>query len=68
MVRTVSPQSGSIDHMLFNDVLASGQISRKDYLSLASSLLSDTRVSAEERRQINRIFDYVQTGRLKLVD
>lgn len=47
---------------------ASGRMSRQDHLQLASALLADYKISEPERRQINRLFDYVQMGRLKLVD
>lgn len=43
-------------------------MSRQDHLRLTSAILSDNEITEEERRQINRAFDYIQTGRLKLVD
>lgn len=49
-------------------IISAGQISRQEHLQLTSTILSDHKISDEERRQINRIFDYVQIGRLKLVD
>jgi hypothetical protein len=49
-------------------ILAAGQMSRQDHLQLTSAILSDSQMTDEERRQINRVFDYVQIGRLKLVD
>ncbi|HEY9648720.1 MAG TPA: hypothetical protein V6C88_20230 [Chroococcidiopsis sp.] len=49
-------------------ILRSGEISRQDYSQLASAILSDQQIGDEERRQINRVFDYMQIGRLKLVD
>ncbi|MGJ3247640.1 MAG: hypothetical protein ACFE0I_16390 [Elainellaceae cyanobacterium] len=51
-----------------NQVISSGKISRDSYLTLATALLSNARMTSEERRQINQIFDYAQTGRLKIVD
>jgi hypothetical protein len=53
---------------LVDRIIASGQMSRKEHLQLTSALLSDTKISEEDRRQINRVFDYIQTGRLKLVN
>jgi hypothetical protein len=47
---------------------SSGRMSRQDHLQLASALLADYKISEPERRQINRLFDYVQMGRLKLID
>lgn len=49
-------------------IIASGRMSRQQHLELASAILSDYHVTDEERRLINRVFDYVQTGRLKLTD
>jgi hypothetical protein len=49
-------------------ILEAGQMSRQDHLQLTSAILSDPQMTDEERRQINRVFDYVQIGRLKLVD
>jgi hypothetical protein len=43
-------------------------MNRQEHLQLTSAILSDYRITDEERRQINRVFDYIQTGRLKLVD
>lgn len=53
---------------LIDQILNSGQINRQEHLYLASMLLSNQKATEKERRQINRIFDYVQTGRVKLVD
>ncbi|NDJ17228.1 hypothetical protein [Myxacorys almedinensis] len=49
-------------------ILQAGQIHRQEHLHLASVLLSSQGITAEERRQINRIFDQIQNGRMKLVD
>jgi hypothetical protein len=49
-------------------ILEAGQMSRQDHLQLTSAILSDHQMTDDERRQINRVFDYVQIGRLKLVD
>jgi hypothetical protein len=52
-----------IDH-----ILNSGQMKRQEHLLLISAMLSDEKVSDEDRRQINRIFDYIHAGKIKLVD
>jgi hypothetical protein len=49
-------------------ILASGRLSRRDHLVLTSAILSDIKINEEERHQINRIFDYLQIGRLNFVD
>lgn len=49
-------------------IISSGEISREDHNALTYTVLIDGEVSDSDRRQINRIFDYIQTGRLQLVD
>ena len=51
-----------------DQILPSGKMSRQDHIMLTSTILADGEVSNEDRRHINRIFDYIQTGRLKLID
>lgn len=68
MVWTVQSKSGVATIHMVERIISAGQISRQEHLQLTSTILSDHKISDEERRQINRIFDYVQIGRLKLVD
>ena len=49
-------------------IVASGKIARREHLVLTSAILSDDKISEEDRYQINRIFDYIQIGRLKFID
>jgi hypothetical protein len=49
-------------------ILNSGQLSRLEHLQLVTTILSDYRVTDEERHQINRVFDDIQTDRIKIVD
>jgi hypothetical protein len=49
-------------------IVASGKITRREHLVLTSALLSDDKITEEDRHQINRIFDYIQIGRLKFID
>ena len=49
-------------------IISSGEISPEDHNALTYTVLIDGEVSDSDRRQINRIFDYIQTGRLQLVD
>jgi hypothetical protein len=50
-----------------DQIMTASQLSRQEYLQLTTFILSDYNVNDEERRQINRIFDDVQIGKLKLV-
>ncbi|TVP68373.1 MAG: TerB family tellurite resistance protein [Leptolyngbya sp. LCM1.Bin17] len=43
-------------------------ISQAQYQALSALVLADGVVSEQERRQINRLFDAIQTGRVKIVD
>lgn len=49
-------------------IIANGKLSRRDYMDLTSILLSDPHLSERDRCLINRVLDYVQIGRLKLID
>ena len=53
---------------MIDRILTSGQLSHTDYLKLMSAILSDQDITESERHQINRVFDYVQTGRLQFND
>lgn len=68
MVWTVQNKSGLTVQQVVERIVAAGQISRQEYLQLTSAVLSAHKINEVDRRQINRIFDYVQTGRLKVVD
>jgi len=49
-------------------VLRSRRITRKEYLQLVTTILADPDLTDEERRQINRIFDYIHIGQMSIVD
>ncbi|MDX2215273.1 MAG: hypothetical protein SFY66_18560 [Oculatellaceae cyanobacterium bins.114] len=68
MVWTVSSRSSLNVAALVERIIAAGAMNREEHLQLTSTILADDRISEEERRQINRVFDYIQTGRLRLVD
>lgn len=53
---------------IIDRILTSGQLSHTEYLGLMSAILSDQDITESERHQINRVFDYVQTGRLQFND
>lgn len=68
MLKTVQDNSHPSIKQMIDRILNSGQMRRQEHLTLTSAMLSDQKIIDEERRQINRIFDYIQTGRVKLVD
>lgn len=48
--------------------LNSERITRQEYLQLTTVVLSNRNITLEDLHQINRIFDRVQQGRIKLID
>lgn len=61
-------QSSQTLKQIADRILTIGYLSRFEYLQLVTTFLSDYKVTDDERSQINRVFDDLQTGRLKLVD
>lgn len=55
-------------HLIVDRILAVGEMSRQEHLKLTSILLAEQKLADSDRNKINRIFDYIQTGRLKLID
>jgi hypothetical protein len=53
---------------LVEQLFAARKITQQQYQSLSQLVLADGSVDEEELRQINRLFDAVQNGRIKVVD
>lgn len=68
MVSAAERQSSPALTGLVEQVIAAGQMNRSEHIQLTSALLADHFISDEERRRINRVLDYIQIGRLRLVD
>ncbi len=51
-----------------NQLIISRQISYRQYYQLSAAILADGKVDEEERRQINRLFDAIQAGYVKIID
>jgi hypothetical protein len=49
-------------------IVMDGCLSRYEHLHLTSTILADYQLTDDDRRQISRVLDYVQIGRIKLVD
>lgn len=67
MVRVAEKNSELVIPLLVEQIIVTGQMSRSQYVQLTSIILADSSLTNEERRQINQAFDYLQTGRVKLV-
>ncbi|HEY9626746.1 MAG TPA: hypothetical protein V6C84_05550 [Coleofasciculaceae cyanobacterium] len=61
-------KSGIAVQSLVEQIITTGQMSRKEHVQLTSAMLSDQRITEVDRQQINRVFDYIQIGRLRLID
>ncbi|BAY26884.1 hypothetical protein NIES2100_67000 [Calothrix sp. NIES-2100] len=68
MYAPVNSQSDIGVKPIVDRILSSGRMSRTDHTLLTSTVLANGNINDGDRRQINRIFDYLQTGRLKLLD
>ncbi|BAY90980.1 MULTISPECIES: hypothetical protein [unclassified Tolypothrix] len=53
---------------IVDKIISSGTMSRQDHTLLTSTILANGDISEGERRLINRVFDHIQTGQLKLLD
>jgi hypothetical protein len=68
MVWVAENRSSLTVQSLVEQVVAAGQLSRSEHMRLTSMILADYQLTDEDRRHLNRVLDYVQIGRLKLVD
>jgi hypothetical protein len=49
-------------------IILSRQISYQQYHQLSAAILADGKVDEEERYQINRLFDAIQAGRVRIAN
>ncbi|MBW4670623.1 MAG: hypothetical protein KME60_25190 [Cyanomargarita calcarea GSE-NOS-MK-12-04C] len=68
MYKKVEIQYGIVVKRMVDRIIISGKMSRQDHKLLTSMVLASGDINDTDRRQINRIFDYIQTGQLKLID
>lgn len=68
MMKSIDYQSEVAVKKIVDKIIFSRVYSRNDHSLLTEIILNNSDVSDGERRQIYRIFDYIQTGQLKLVD
>ena len=57
----------NVAHLVERFIL-SRKISKKEYYQLSVAILADGQIDEEERHQINRLFDAIQAGQLKIID
>jgi hypothetical protein len=68
MYKTVETQRSIVLKRIVDRIIVSGKMSRQDHKLLTSTVLASGDINDIDRRQINRIFDYIQTGQLKIID
>lgn len=68
MAGTLQSQSSQTLQQILDRIFNIGQLSRSEHLQLVTTILSDYKVTDEERSQLNRVFDELQMGRLKFID
>jgi hypothetical protein len=68
MAGTLQSQSSQTLQQIVDRIFNIGQLSRSEHLQLVTTILSDYKVTDEERSQLNRVFDELQMGRLKFID
>lgn len=59
--------SHSIEQMV-NKITASGRISRADQKQFMATLLAKSTINSTEEALINRVFELLRAGRLRVVD
>ncbi|MFB2768863.1 hypothetical protein ACE1AT_06155 [Pelatocladus sp. BLCC-F211] len=65
--QTLENKSELTVETIANRIIRSGEMSPQDHALLTSHVFTNGKIDERGRRQINRIFDHIQTGRLKLV-
>lgn len=68
MVASPVPSAEDSVQILTQTAIASQQLSRQDHVKLSSLLLSTFQLSLSERNAINRLFDQIRLGNVRLVD
>ena len=66
--KIINRQSEETVRKLVDRIIFTRKLSRQDHSLLTTTILTDGEMSDGDRRQINRIFDHIQSGQLKLVD
>ncbi|MEO1146954.1 MAG: hypothetical protein AAFY26_15325 [Cyanobacteria bacterium J06638_22] len=65
--QSLSMHGNSIEQLI-EHVLTARQISRQDQDAFMSVLLAKRNLTERERSQVNRIYDALRTGRLRVVE
>ncbi len=66
--KTINKQSEAAVLKMVDRIIFSRKLSRQDHNLLTATVVADGEISENNRHQINRIFDRIQSGQLRLVD
>ncbi len=68
MVRVGQIRSSASFKDTTDQILSAGQLNRQEYAQMTSLLLSNHKITAQERRMMNHIFDSIKEGTIKVID
>ena len=68
LLSTAKNQSGFTVNQMVETIMTNGTITRRQHIQLTNAILSENQITEEDRRLINRILDYLQIGKIKIVD
>ncbi|MCT7984628.1 hypothetical protein NG796_15115 [Laspinema sp. A4] len=54
-------------HQMIEGILEINEITTQEHLQIANILLSGKNITDEDRKQINRIFELIQSDRIKII-
>jgi hypothetical protein len=54
-------------HQMIERIVEINEITTQEHLQIANVLLSGKNITDEDRRQINRIFELIQSDRIKII-
>lgn len=54
-------------HQMIERILEINEITTQEHLQIANVLLSGKNITDEDRRQINRVFELIQSDRIKII-
>ncbi|MDX2244364.1 MAG: hypothetical protein NW224_27130 [Leptolyngbyaceae cyanobacterium bins.302] len=67
MVHSVNSSHSTLEQMV-SKITESGKISRADQQQFMATLLSQNKISAAEQALVNRVFELLRAGRLRVVE
>lgn len=66
-LENTEPEENEVTQLV-NRLIRTKRITYKQYQTLSKMVLADGTVDEQERRQINRLFDAIQSGAIRIMD